>query len=41
MSQFWNGVANAQIATALLLIVIFLMYIAFRLSEKKKSSIRK
>lgn len=37
MSDFWSGVALAQIATALVLIAAFLMYIAYRVSKPRKS----
>lgn len=35
MNDFWTANALAQIATALVLIVILLMYIAYKVSEKK------
>lgn len=35
--DFWTVNANVQIATALILIVILLTYIAFRLTPSKKS----
>lgn len=38
MSNFWEINALAQIATALVLIVILLMYIAYKLSEGKLRS---
>jgi len=34
MSDFWTANANAQIATALVLIVMLLIYIAYKLSSK-------
>lgn len=38
MNNFWNISANVQIATALMLIVILLLYIAFKVSEKDRRS---
>jgi len=38
--KFWDSVALAQISTALVLIAIFLGYIAYKLSEGKKKSTR-
>ncbi len=38
MNDFWTLNANAQIATALVLIVVLLTYIAFKLSEKNNHS---
>lgn len=40
MKNFWDISANVQIATALVLIVVLLTYIAFKLSEGKKRSSR-
>ena len=37
MSNFWNINANVQIAVALFLIVVLLMYIAFQLSKEKRT----
>jgi K+-transporting ATPase A subunit len=36
MNDFWDINANVQIATALFLIVVLLMYISFKLSEKTR-----
>jgi len=38
MNNFWNISANVEIATALMLIVFLLLYIAFRLSGKERHS---
>ena len=38
MNNFWNISANVEIATALMLIVLLLLYIAFRLSGKDRGS---
>lgn len=38
MNDFLNITTNSQIATALLLIVILLLYIAYKVSEEKKGS---
>lgn len=38
MNNFWNISANVEIATALMLIVLLLLYIAFRLSGKDKGA---
>lgn len=38
MSDFWTANAIAQIAVSLVMITALLMYIAFKLSEKKSSS---
>lgn len=37
MSDFWNISANVEIATALMLIVLLLLYIAFRVSGEGRS----
>ncbi len=34
MSELWNSVANVQIATALVMIVVLLMFIAFKVSDR-------
>jgi|GEM_PF-6355840 len=36
MSNFWDISVGVQISTALFLIVVLLMYIAFKLSENRK-----
>lgn len=41
MNDFMNAVTNSQIATALVLIVVLLTYIAFKLSDDKKPSRKK
>lgn len=38
MSDFWKNNAIVQIDVALFLIVVLLLYIAFRLSENRKRS---
>lgn len=40
MNDFWDINVKVQISTALILIVILLMYIAYKLSENKKPSSR-
>jgi len=40
MNSFWDINTNVQISTALLLIVMLLMYIAFKLSGTKKNPSR-
>lgn len=40
MNNFYDISANIQILTALILIVLLLLYIAFKLQERNKSSHR-
>lgn len=40
MNNFWDISANVQILTALVLIVLLLLYIAFKVSNKDKTSHR-